>query len=156
VAGHAGVFSTAGDLFRFAEALRTGGPPLLRPATVAEMTRDHHVPPEAPTRATTEVPAEVAGGPAYAQGLGVRIGDPAIAAPLLGGPGPQPYGHSGFTGTSLLVDPARALTVILLTNNVHPRRDRPGIRALRHAVASLALKGHPRAAEPGGVTDSSG
>ncbi len=155
VAGHAGIFSTADDLLRFAEALRTGGPPLLRPASVAEMTRDHHVPAEAPAGATTAA-AEAAAGPAYAQGLGVRIGDPAIAAPLLGGPGPRPYGHSGFTGTSLLVDPARALTVVLLTNNVHPRRDRPGIRALRHAVASVALQAHRRAAGTGGVADSSG
>jgi CubicO group peptidase (beta-lactamase class C family) len=152
VAGHAGVFSTADDLMRFAETLRTGGAPILRPGTVAEMTRDQGV---------RDAP--------YAQGLGLRLADPALAAPLLT-PAPthlsshrldlsgvrpepssslawarvlagrRPYGHSGFTGTSLVVDPARALTFVLLTNNVHPVRGRPGIRELRHAIAAEALR----------------
>ncbi|GIH93343.1 serine hydrolase domain-containing protein [Planobispora siamensis] len=118
VAGHAGLFSTADDLLRFAETLRTGGAPILGADSVAEMTRDHGV-----------------GDPDFRHGLGVRIGDPAIVGPL-----PDAYGHSGFTGTSLVVDAARALTVVLLTNNVHPLRGRPGIRALRHAVAAEALR----------------
>ncbi|GAA2874701.1 hypothetical protein GCM10010517_35440 [Streptosporangium fragile] len=118
VAGHAGIFATADDLVRFAEALRTGGAPILRPGTVAELTRDHGV-----------------RGAAFRHGLGVRIGDPAIVGPLA-----DAYGHSGFTGTSLVVDPGRALTVVLLTNNVHPLRGRPGIRDLRHAVAAEALR----------------
>lgn len=129
VAGHAGIFSTADDLLRFAEALRTGGAQILRPATTSEMTRPHPAP----------------GLVGYAQGLGVRLSDPAIAAPLLGSASPPPYGHSGFTGTSLVIDPARGLTIILLTNNVHPLRGRPGIRELRHAVASTALKAYHRA-----------
>ncbi|SDG28038.1 CubicO group peptidase, beta-lactamase class C family [Sinosporangium album] len=118
VAGHAGLFSTADDLLTFAEALRTGGAPLLTPDSVAEMTRDHG-----------------AEGAPYRQALGFRLGDPAIVGPLT-----TAYGHSGFTGTSLVIDPVRALTVILLTNNVHPLRDRPGIRSLRHAVATHALR----------------
>ncbi|WP_433236986.1 serine hydrolase domain-containing protein [Streptosporangium sp. CA-135522] len=118
VAGHAGIFSTADDVVRFAESLRTGGAPVLRPETVAEMTRDQGVT-----------------GAAFGQGLGVRIGDPAVVGPLT-----SAYGHSGFTGTALAVDPARALTVVLLTNNVHPLRGRAGIRELRHAVAAEALR----------------
>ncbi|MFF5205657.1 serine hydrolase domain-containing protein [Streptosporangium sp. NPDC000396] len=118
IAGHAGIFSTAGDVLRFAEALRTGGGPILHPGTVTEMTRDHGVK-----------------GAGFGQGLGVRIGDPAIVGPLGGA-----YGHSGFTGTSLVVAPERALTVVLLTNNVHPLRGRAGIRDLRHAVAAEALR----------------
>lgn len=117
VAGHAGLFSTAADLLRFGEALRTGGGRILSPAATAEMLRDQGVP-----------------GAAFRQGLGVRIGDPAIVGPLSGA-----FGHSGFTGTSLVVDPAHRLTVVLLTNNVHPLRGRPGIRDLRHAVAAEAL-----------------
>lgn len=100
VAGHAGIFSTADEVVRFAETLRAGGAPVLRPETVAEMTRDQGV-----------------AGADFRQGLGVRIGDPAIVGPLT-----SAYGHSGFTGTSLVVDPGRALTVVLLTNNVHPLR----------------------------------
>ncbi|MGV9777174.1 serine hydrolase domain-containing protein [Streptosporangium sp. NPDC003464] len=118
VAGHAGIFSTADDVLRFAEALRTGGAPILRPDTVAEMTRDQGV-----------------RGAAFGQGLGLRIGDPAVVGPLS-----SAYGHSGFTGTAFVVDPGRALTAVLLTNNVHPLRGRAGIRDLRHAVAAQALR----------------
>jgi CubicO group peptidase (beta-lactamase class C family) len=44
------------------------------------------------------------------------------------------YGHLGFTGTSVWVDPDRELTVILLTNRVHPTRDNQGIAAFRPAI----------------------
>ncbi|MFG1966573.1 serine hydrolase domain-containing protein [Nonomuraea sp. NPDC049028] len=118
VAGHAGVFATADDLLTFGETLRLGGGALLRPETVAEMVRD-----------------QGAEGAAFRHGLGVRIGDPAIVGPL-----DAAFGHSGFTGTSLVVDPARRLTVVLLTNAVHPVRGRDGIRGLRHAVAGEALR----------------
>ncbi|MFG3439475.1 serine hydrolase domain-containing protein [Nonomuraea sp. NPDC047897] len=118
VAGHAGIFATAGDVLAFGETLRRGGGAMLRPETVAEMVRD-----------------QGADGAPFRQGLGVRIGDPAIVGPLTGA-----YGHSGFTGTSLVVDPVRGLTVVLLTNAVHPVRGRDGIRALRHAVAAEALR----------------
>lgn len=118
VAGHAGLFATADDLLAFGEALRLGGGAMLRPESMAEMTRD-----------------QGAEGAPFRHGLGVRIGDPAIAGPLAGA-----YGHSGFTGTSLLIDPARRLTVVLLTNAVHPVRGRDGIRGLRHAVAAEALR----------------
>ncbi|WP_433501368.1 serine hydrolase domain-containing protein [Sphaerimonospora sp. CA-214678] len=118
VTGHAGLFSTAGDLLRFGEALRTGGAGAVRPDLAAEMVRDQGV-----------------AGAVYRQGLAVRIGDPAIVGPLT-----EAFGHSGFTGTSLVVDPGRRLTVVLLTNNVHPVRGRPGIRELRTAVADAALR----------------
>ncbi|MFI9837172.1 serine hydrolase domain-containing protein [Nonomuraea sp. NPDC051941] len=122
VAGHAGLFATAGDLLAFGEALRLAairqGGAVLRPGSVAEMLRD-----------------QGAEGAAFRHGLGVRIGDPAIVGPLTGA-----FGHSGFTGTSLVVDPARGLTVVLLTNAVHPVRGRDGIRELRHAVAGEALR----------------
>ncbi|MEV0595456.1 serine hydrolase domain-containing protein [Nonomuraea cavernae] len=118
VAGHAGLFATADDVLTFGETLRLGGGAMLRPGTVAEMLRD-----------------QGASGAGFRHGLGVRIGDPAIAGPLTGA-----FGHSGFTGTSLVVDPVRRLTVVLLTNAVHPVRGRDGIRGLRHAVATEALR----------------
>ena len=118
VAGHAGLFASADDLLAFGEALRRGGGPVLSTATVAEMTRDHGVE-DAPFR----------------HGLGVRIGDPGIVGPLK-----DAYGHSGFTGTSLVIDPDRRLTVVLLTNFVHPVRGREGIRTLRHKVAEEAAR----------------
>jgi CubicO group peptidase (beta-lactamase class C family) len=119
VAGHAGVFAPADDLLAFGEALRLGGGPVLRPESVAEMVRD-----------------QGAEGAAFRHGLGVRLGDPGVTGPL----GSGAYGHSGFTGTSLVVDPARGLTVVLLTNAVHPVRGRDGIRELRNSVAAEALR----------------
>ncbi|RSN05031.1 serine hydrolase [Nonomuraea sp. WAC 01424] len=118
VAGHAGLFAPADDLLAFGEALRLGGGPMLGRESVTEMTRD-----------------QGAEGAAFRHGLGVRIGDPGIVGPLEGA-----FGHSGFTGTSLVVDPARGLTVVLLTNAVHPVRGRPGMRELRCAVAAEALR----------------
>jgi len=47
---------------------------------------------------------------------------------------PAAYGHLGFTGTSLWIDPDRALVVACLTNRVYPGRDRPGIHAFRRAA----------------------
>ncbi|MEU4577340.1 serine hydrolase domain-containing protein [Nonomuraea sp. ATR24] len=123
VAGHAGVFGTADDVLALGESLRLGGAspggrPLLRRESVAEMLRD-----------------QGAEGAPFRHGLGVRIGDPGIVGPLAGA-----FGHSGFTGTSLVVSPPHGLTVVLLTNAVHPVRGRDGIRALRHAVAAEALR----------------
>jgi CubicO group peptidase (beta-lactamase class C family) len=115
VAGHAGIFATAADLARFGEALRTGA--LLSPESTAEMRRDQL--PGLPI-------------PGYRQGLGARLSAPSFMGPLAG------YGHTGFTGTSIVVDPARQLTVVLLTNRVHPRRDGPGVEPVRRAVSELA------------------
>jgi CubicO group peptidase (beta-lactamase class C family) len=121
-AGNAGIFGTAGDLVRFGEMLRSGGSGVLQPATVGEMTRD-------------QLPSDV--DPGFRHGLGVRIGDPASMGTLAGG---GAYGHTGFTGTSLVVDPGRGLVVVLLTNRVHPSRDWSTVVALRQAVADLAAK----------------
>ncbi len=105
VSGHAGLFGTARDLLRLGKALLYGGSldagarRILRPETVVEMTRNQLV-------GFSHVP--------YGHGLGVRIGDPALA--------PWGYGHTGFTGTSLLIDPDRETVLVLLTNRIHPSR----------------------------------
>jgi CubicO group peptidase (beta-lactamase class C family) len=54
---------------------------------------------------------------------------------------PRSFGHTGFTGTSLWVDPERKLFVILLTNRVHPRRDNNAIRQVRRDVADAVVHG---------------
>lgn len=123
-AGNAGLFGTAADVGRFGEMLRQGGVVdgvrVLRPDTVAEMTRDH-------------LPPSI--DPGFRHGLGVRIADPnwmgTVASAVA-------FGHTGFTGTSLLVDPSRELVVVLLTNRVHPSRDWSDITELRRAVAEFA------------------
>jgi CubicO group peptidase (beta-lactamase class C family) len=127
VAGHAGLFSTAADLARFCEMLLGGGAlgsaRILSPLTVARMTS-----PASPT------------GVAGVRGLGWDI-DSAFSSnrgellPL------GSFGHTGFTGTSLWIDPDRDLFVILLTNRVHaPRARRPSkvIADIRADVADAA------------------
>lgn len=121
VAGHAGLFATAADLLRFGELLRHDGTldgvTVLKPASVTAMRTD-------------QLPASLAHP--HGQGIGARVGDRKFMGTLTGA-----FGHTGFTGTSLVVDPARRLTVVLLTNRVHPTRD-ADVNATRRAVADLA------------------
>lgn len=130
VAGHAGLFSTAADLARFGELLRHDGTldgvTVLKPASVAAMRTD-------------QLPADLAHP--HGQGVGARVDDRKFMGGLTGA-----FGHTGFTGTSLVVDPARRLTVVLLTNRVHPTRA-TDVNPTRRAVADLAH--HLAASEDG-------
>jgi CubicO group peptidase (beta-lactamase class C family) len=123
VAGHAGLFGTAADLARFARMLLGGGAlegrRVLSPATVARMT----------SRAT---PVTMAA----ARGLGWDI-DTTFSSnrgelfPI------GSYGHTGFTGTSLWMDPASGGYVVFLSSRLHP--DGTGdVTPLRARVASVA------------------
>lgn len=123
VAGHAGVFSTAADLSRFARMmLHEGildGHRLASAATVHKFT-EPQTPPNQPVL----------------RGLGWDID-----SPFSGNRGELfpigSYGHTGFTGTSLWIDPKSQSYVILLANAVHPHL-RPAITALRSQVATAA------------------
>jgi len=97
VAGHAGLFAPAGDVARFAHAMLSGGHPILRPETLRRFTRRQ--PPG--TRA---------------------LGWDTPTAPSQSGRyfSPESFGHLGYTGTSLWIDPARQLAVTLLTNRTWP------------------------------------
>lgn len=118
VAGHAGLFGTAADLVRFGRAMLPGGvldrTRVLRRETVMEATKD-----QTPTLATPP------------RGLGWAL----RGWPFLGmRASAAAFGHTGFTGTSLLLDPQRDLAIVLLTNRVHPRVEDPaggGITAFR-------------------------
>ncbi|HEY8295478.1 MAG TPA: serine hydrolase, partial [Micrococcaceae bacterium] len=121
--GNAGLFGTAGAMLDFGEALRAGLPGILSPGTAAEMWRD-----QLPQTLGTRVRS---GGPGYGHGLGLRIGQQA----WMGRAGAAARGHNGFTGTSFLVDKQAGITVVLLTNRVHPRRDRSDVQPLRGAIA---------------------
>jgi len=97
VAGHAGVFSTAADLARFAHAILNAGRTVLRNTeTIALFTRRESVPP----------------------GTSRALGWDTPSAPSQSGNyfGPTSFGHLGYTGTSLWVDPDRQLSITLLTN----------------------------------------
>jgi uncharacterized protein YbbC (DUF1343 family)/CubicO group peptidase (beta-lactamase class C family) len=122
VAGHAGLFSTADDLSIFAQMLLNGGTHngvrILSPLTVEKMTT-----PQSP-------PNKMA-----LRGLGWDIDSPfASNRGELYDVGS--FGHTGFTGTSLWIDPVTKTYLILLTNRVHP--DGKGdVAPLRTQVASL-------------------
>jgi CubicO group peptidase (beta-lactamase class C family) len=52
---------------------------------------------------------------------------------------PRSIGHTGFTGTSLWIDPEHDLAIVLLSNRVHPTRDNPRWGPVRAAVADLVM-----------------
>lgn len=118
VAGHAGVFSTAADLARLAEVIidrgRHPGGRLLGEEIFAAMI-------------TNQTP-EFAD---HDHGLGFEINQPWYMGRAAG---PDTIGHTGYTGTSLVIDLHRRSFVILLTNRVHPSRDRGTVNPARVIV----------------------
>lgn len=106
VAGHAGIFSTATDLAILCQTILNGGTyngaRILQPGTVRQMITNHN-----------------AAFPGDDHGLGFEINQSWYMGGLAG---PRTVGHTGFTGTSLVIDfPSRSFA-ILLTNRVHPDR----------------------------------
>jgi CubicO group peptidase (beta-lactamase class C family) len=71
-------------------------------------------------------------GESGSRGLGWDISSPHAACK--GGLSASAFGHIGFTGTSLWIDPERGLSVVLLTNRVHPTRANESIRQFRPAL----------------------
>lgn len=104
VAGHAGLFSTAEELAIYAQALLNGGEfdgkRILSPAGVTEMTR-----------------ARDASGVRRTAGWDARSGYSSNRGELLSD---RAFGHGGFTGTSMWIDPEQELFVIFLSNRLHP------------------------------------
>ena len=123
VAGHAGLFSTADDLAKFAQFLLDGGPVLSSPA-IQKMTSPEQ-PPTSPA----------------IRGFGWDID-----SPLSSNRGELfpvgSFGHTGFTGTSLWVDPTTRTYIVLLTNAVHPRGQGKAI-SLRAKVATAVAAAIP-------------
>ena len=124
VAGHAGLFSTADDLAKFAQTLLNGGGGILSPLSVEKMTQPEQ-PPSAPVL----------------RGFGWDIDSPFSSnrgdlLPI------GSYGHTGFTGTSIWIDPTTQTYIILLTNAVHPRGKGNAI-ALRSEVATAVAAALP-------------
>ncbi len=123
VAGHAGVFTTADDMARFAQMMIDrgvlDGRPVFSPLAVEKFT-------------TPQSPADQP----ILRGLGWDIDSPFSANRgelfAIGS-----YGHTGFTGTSLWIDPLSRTYVILLTNAVHPHRGK-SITSLRSRIATIA------------------
>ncbi|MFI0778964.1 serine hydrolase domain-containing protein [Streptomyces sp. NPDC021212] len=110
VAGHAGLFSTAADLSALCRALLAGGGPVLSPASVDLLLT--------------------------APGLGFEVDQPWFMGELAGR---GAAGHTGFTGTSLVLDRSRDCYLILLATTVHPRR-RPADSTPRAAAATALAR----------------
>lgn len=127
-AGNAGLFAPAADLSALGSALLTGLPGVLRPESASLLWEDQL--PELLGANATAVENRLG----YGQSLGVRIGQ----SSWMGEAGTQARGHTGFVGTSLLVDRERDLVVTLLTNRVHPNRSLSDATALRHAISTIA------------------
>lgn len=121
-AGNAGLFATARGLLRFAEQLRVGSGQVL-----GRWMWD-----DALTQSLGRATASPEGG--FGSSLGLRIGD----AEFMGSSATM-RGHTGFTGTSLLVDRETEVSLVLLTNRVHPARNLEGIQHMRAVLADLAV-----------------
>ena len=136
VAPHAGLFSTAPDLAHLAQALLDGG--VFGGRRIV-------------SRATVELFTERAGIPVSSRALGwdTPTDESGQRSSTPGQPGyssagslfsARSFGHTGFTGTSMWMDPGRGLYVILLTNRVHPTRENNKIRDTRAQVADAVVR----------------
>jgi len=123
VSGNAGLFSNALDLSRFAALLLNGGAwdtlQLIHAETIEEFTRRQNLPPGSTRALGWDTPADSGYSSAGAK-LSRRA-----------------FGHTGFTGTSIWMDPDHDLFVILLSNRVHPTRANTAILHVRARVADL-------------------
>ena len=111
VAGHAGLFGPACDLANFAHTMLLGGQPLIRPETLALFTRRESVP----------------------EGTSRALGWDTPSQPSQSGKyfSPRSFGHLGYTGTSLWIDPERQLSLTLLTNRTWPDCQNQAIKQVR-------------------------
>jgi len=123
VAGHAGLFGPARDVANFAHAMLSGGPPLIRRETLALFTRRESIP----------------------EGTSRGLGWDTPSQPSQSGKyfSPRSFGHLGYTGTSLWIDPERQLSVTLLTNRTWPDCKNQAIKRVRprfHDAIAEALQ----------------
>jgi CubicO group peptidase (beta-lactamase class C family) len=134
VAGHAGLFGTAGAVGQFARAVMRA---LHSDVTTAGQLAGTE------TMKMFVTPSAVAGS-SRAIGWDTMRPTSSCGARMSA----QAFGHTGFTGTSLWIDPATGLYVVLLTNRVHPEAGRPdSIQAVRRAVHDAAIAALPRPAK---------
>ena len=119
IAGHAGLFSTVEDVAQFAHILLSGGSPVLRPDTIALFTTREKTP----------------------SGTSRALGWDTPSPPSQSGShfGPHSYGHLGYTGTSLWIDPDRQLSVTLLTNRTWPDCSNQAIKQFRPKIHDAVI-----------------
>ncbi len=120
VAPHAGLFSTASDLATFANAMLNGGAPIVRPETLALFTRREG----SPSRTSRALGWDTPSNPS-------QSGKYFSAAS---------FGHLGYTGTSLWIDPARQISITLLTNRTWPDCANQAIKEVRPAFHDAVIE----------------
>lgn len=124
VAGHAGVFSTATDMAILAQTILNGGTyaghRILRPATVTAMLDNYNQ-----------------NFPGNDHGLGFELDQMWYMGGLAG---PHTAGHTGYTGTDVVIDPASRSFAVLLTNRVHPSRNWGSINIARETLCGGLAK----------------
>jgi CubicO group peptidase (beta-lactamase class C family) len=137
VAGHAGIFSTGGDLARYAQWWLNDGAvaagPVVQRATMLEFL--------------SRTPS------AGSRLLGWDTRDPKYPAPSVFGEllSQSAYGHTGWTGTELWIDPERDLFLIFLTNRSYaPKvpRSISALRAVRAQLSEATVRAVPGACQP--------
>ncbi len=122
VAPHAGLFSTTEDLAKFAHAILSGGHPIVRPETIAWFTRRESAPVGTTRALGWDTPSTPSQSGKYFS--------------------PKSFGHLGYTGTSLWIDPTRQLSITLLTNRTWPDCSNQAIKQVRpkfHDAIAQAL-----------------
>jgi serine-type D-Ala-D-Ala carboxypeptidase len=120
VAGHAGCFSPASDVSEFAQCMLQGGTPLVQPETMAIFTRREEFPSGTSRALGWDTPSQPSQSGKYFSS--------------------RSYGHLGYTGTSLWIDPDRQLSVTLLTNRTWPDRGSQLIKQIRPAFHDAVIE----------------
>jgi CubicO group peptidase (beta-lactamase class C family) len=125
VSGHAGLFSDADDLLRFGEWVLAGAKgqhyagTLQPPSELATWTLRQNQPEGSSRALGWDTPSENSSAGHYMSA--------------------QSFGHTGYTGTSIWIDPTRDIVIVLLTNRVNPTRDTPKFGMLRAVVADAVM-----------------
>jgi serine-type D-Ala-D-Ala carboxypeptidase len=125
VSGHAGLFSDADDLLRFGEWVLAGATgrsytgTLQPPSELATWTLRQNQPAGSSRALGWDTPSENSSAGHYMSALS--------------------FGHTGYTGTSIWIDPTRDIVIVLLTNRVNPTRDTPRFGMLRAVVADAVM-----------------
>ena len=128
VSGHAGLFSDAEDLLKFGEWALAGA-----------LSRDYggFEGPQAPTEfATWTIRQNHPAGSSRAIGWDTPSGVSSAGSFMSA----RSFGHTGFTGTSIWVDPEREIVIVLLTNRVNPTRTTPKFGLIRAVTADAVMR----------------
>jgi CubicO group peptidase (beta-lactamase class C family) len=120
VAGHAGLFAPATDVAKFAGCMLRGGDPILKPATIKLFSTREQLPSGTTRALGWDTPSSPSQSGKYFSS--------------------HSFGHLGYTGTSLWIDPERELSITLLTNRTWPDNSSQAIKQVRPAVHDAIIQ----------------